>query len=421
MVEHGGLDNMVESYVRLTGLTAVDRVAQFASPSFDACIFEAFGTLSVGAQLIIAPPEARLPGAEKIAFLGRHAITVMFSPPAGLVALPSAELPSVRVMIPAGEALPAEVVDRWGPGRLVLNMYGPTECTVFSTMAACQPGERKPPIGRPIGGVRVYVVDEMMRRCPIGVPGELLIGGAGVGRGYLRREDLTTERFRPDPFTRDGGLVYRTGDLVRFRPDGQLEFLSRLDRQVKLRGFRIELGEIETALLSHPAISQAVATVRHDHPGDQRLVAYLVTSQPVDPHQLRAFLAQTLPRFMIPAAFVAVPAIPVSPNGKIDHQALPPPPPATPTGPARPPTDRLHRDLQAIWSDVLTTTAIGLDDAFFDLGGDSLALTRIQALIRTRLATDIPMIELLQRPTIRSLAEHLRLADTPGTEERCLR
>jgi len=407
LIEHGSLANMIEAHLRLTRLGAADRVSQLASPSFDASLLEALPALSAGATLVIAPPEARLPGAEMAELLRRERVTVLFLLPAPLAALPPAELPDLRLIATGGEALGAELVDRWAPGGALLNFYGPTEATVFATAAWCAAGGGKPPIGCPTHGARVYVVDERMRRCPIGVPGELLVGGPGVGRGYLRREGLTAERFLPDPFAGDGGTVYRTGDLVRFRPDGQLEFLSRLDRQVKLRGVRIEPGEIEAALCRHASVAQAVAMVREDRPGDRRLVAYVVwRGLPAAPDELRRFLAESLPETMIPTAFVTLPAIPLSPSGKLDSKAFPLP--AAPERRVSRASSGIEAAVAGVWREVLGVDEVGVEEPFFEAGGTSLSLARVQALFLNRLGAEVDMTTLLRLPTVAALAGHLR-------------
>jgi amino acid adenylation domain-containing protein len=417
-MEHGNLADQVEAFLRIVPLTSSDRASQFSSPSFDASVAELFPTLCSGAALVIAPPIARLPGAEKLSFLAGERITCAFSSPGGLAAMPSGELPELRLLWAGGDVLGPEVVDRWAaPGRLLLNAYGPTEATVFATFARVAPGDPRPPIGPPTPGARLYVVDAQLRLCAAGIAGELLIGGRGVGRGYLDRAELTARRFLPDPFA-DEGRVYRTGDLVRWRADGQLEYLGRVDRQVKLRGFRIELGEIEAVIASHPDVAQAVALVREDRVGDRRLVAYHVPRdgcEPPDQAELRGLVAGRLPEFMVPAAFVSIEAVPLNPSGKVDRAALPAPAPPPAAAAAAGVSTDLERAVGGIWSDVLGLAGVGVDDRFFELGGDSLLLARVQAQLRARLGQQVEMTTLLQYPTVRALAGHLRaVSETPG-------
>ena len=407
MIEHGGLTSLVESSLRLFELNENDRMSQLASPGFDASILEAFPILAAGGTLVIAEPNSRLPGEQMAEFLAHQRITTMFCVPSTLAMLPTRPLPELRLIALGADRLTTDIVDRWGPGRTLLNLYGPTEATVFATAARCSVSSGKPPIGRPIGGTYVYIVDERLRPVPIGIPGELLIGGRGVGRGYLHHPELTAARFLLDPVVpNSGGRVYRTGDLVRLRNDGQLDFLSRIDRQVKLRGFRIEPSEIEAALLRQPVVAQALVVLREDRPGEQRLVAYVVPRDPgSDLAELRTQLAKELPDFMIPAAFVALHAIPLSSTGKVDLRALPLP--TFSSAPSAPPASALERTVADLWCEVLQLAEIGMEDPFFEVGGDSLSLMRMQALLKGRLHADIDMTTLLGLPTVRALAAHL--------------
>ncbi len=406
LIEHGGLANVVQASLRVLKLTESDRMAQFSSPCFDACILEAFPVLAAGGTLVIAPPAARLPGQEMVRFLSQHSVTAMVCVPSSLAALPDAPLAALRLICCVGDKLGAELVQRWGAGRTLFNMYGPTETTVIITAAQCPMGAGKPPIGRVLDGTQVYVVDERMRPVPLGVPGELLIGGRGVGRGYLHRPELTAERFVSDPVSPERGRVYRTGDLVRFRNDGQLEFLSRIDRQVKLRGFRIELSEIETALLRHPGVAQTVVVLREDLPGEPRLIAYIVPREGGNlASELRTHLVSKLPDFMIPAAFVELPALPLSSTGKVDPRALPAPDfSQQPKTLLASPTEEA---VAQVWREVLRLDEVGPEEPFFEVGGDSLSLARVQALLRRKLQVDVEMIALLRFPTVRALAAHL--------------
>jgi hypothetical protein len=305
-----------------------------------------------------------------------------------------------------------------GPAR-VTNMYGPTETTVWSLTHDLRTGETPVSIGRPIDNARVYVLDGRPELVPIGSEGELYIGGPGVARGYLGRDALTAERFVPNPFGADpGDRVYRTGDRVRFRPDGLLDFLGRMDQQVKVRGHRIELGEIEEALRRVPGVRDAAVIAREDVPGDVRLAAYVTAS--ADAPQLAAgcvaSLREWLPDVMIPSAVVVLDALPLTPNGKIDRQALPAPGASPPrsTRPVAPPEDDLQRQVAAIWADVLRAGSLGIDDNFFDLGGHSLLTMQVASRLGQMLGRPLPFTDLFRFPTIRGLARHLAGGATAG-------
>ncbi len=323
-------------------------------------------------------------------------------------------LGSVRILMLGGEALPRPLVDELHaalPARLV-NMYGPTETTIWSTTAEVGRSDEEVSIGRPIANTRVYVLDRRLQAVPVGVTGELFIGGAGLARGYLRRPALTAEKFLPDPFGRaPGGRLYRTGDLARFGSDGRLACLGRVDQQTKVRGFRIELGEIEAVLGRHPHVREAAVVARTDAGGDPRLVAYVVAKEERAPRggELRDFLGERLPAFMVPGTFVALAALPLTPNGKLDRKALP-----VPTG-ARadlaasyvaPETD-LEQTIAAIWRQVLGVDKVGIHDNFFDLGGHSLLMAQVQSQLKRRLHEDLPLVTMLEYPTVSALARHL--------------
>ncbi len=319
--------------------------------------------------------------------------------------------PGCRV-ISGGEALDRNLADQLGARCASLwNGYGPTETTIYSTLHEVADRSDVVPIGRPVANTRVYVVDSRLRLLPRGFPGELVIGGVGVARGYLHRPDLTRERFVPNPFVEGGERLYRTGDLARFRTDGTLEYLGRTDHQVKIRGVRIELGEIDAALSRHPGVRQAVVVAREGAGDAPRLVAYLVVDRAREPRtdELRAFLAETLPEAMIPASFVLLDAFPLTPNGKVDRKALPPPGEARPelaAGFAKP-VDDVERRLAGIWESVLQVRPIGLHDNFFDLGGDSLLALRLFTRIERLTGRRLPLATLLAAPTVATLAPYL--------------
>ncbi|MCT7662236.1 AMP-binding protein, partial [Mycobacterium deserti] len=267
-----------------------------------------------------------------------------------------------------GEACPAVVVDQWAPGRVMINAYGPTETTIYAAMSTpLQPGSGTPPIGSPVPGAALFVLDQHLHPVPPGVPGELYIAGRGVGIGYWRRPTLTATRFLPCPYGPPGTRMYRTGDLVRWRTDGQLDYLGRTDEQVKIRGYRIELGEIQTALTELDGIDHAVVITRQDHPGDTRLVAYITGT--TDPATARTHLSTKLPPYMVPSAIITLDTIPTTTSGKLDTNALP-----TPTyhhhRTYRPPTTAIEQILADTYANVLGLTHVGTEDSFFELGGD---------------------------------------------------
>jgi acyl-coenzyme A synthetase/AMP-(fatty) acid ligase/aryl carrier-like protein len=343
-----------------------------------------------------------MPGEPLRDLLIRQRITTMLLPPAALAALPAASLPDLKTLIVGGEACSAEMLRPWLSGRSVLNAYGPTEASVCTTMFRCAAEDRRPPIGRPLPNARAYVLDERMEPMPVGVAGELYIGGAGLARGYLLRPGLTAERFVPSPFA-TGERLYRTGDLVRWRVDGELEFLGRLDTQVKLRGFRIELGEIEAALLSQPGVAQAVVVAREDAAG-KRLVAYVVPRQDAAPEisELRRQLQQQLPDYMVPAAFVALDQLPLTPNGKLDRNALPAPDRHREAD-YQPPRNPVETVLAGLFAEVLGLERVGANDNFFELGGDSIQ--SIQVVSRARAAgVAITPRQIFQYQTVATLA-----------------
>src|SRR5205823_10079601 len=320
-------------------------------------------------------------------------------------------LAPLRYLLTGGEVLSVRQVRRalqhLGSCRLI-NAYGPTEATTFSSChpVRAQDANGRIPIGRPISNTQVYVLDPRFEPAPVGVPGELYVGGAGLARGYLGRPGLTAERFVPHPFA-IGERLYRTGDLVCWRPDGALDFLGRLDTQVKIRGFRIEPGEIEAALLAHPGIDQAAVVVREDA-GDRRLVAYLVGEAAAGATELRRHLQRSLPDYMIPAALVALDQLPLTSNGKLDRNALPAPE-AHSRQAYLAPRNAAEQALAGILAGVLGLDRVGIDDNFFELGGDSILATRAAARVQHELGAELPLRTLFEAPTVARLADCLRM------------
>ncbi|MFD8912686.1 non-ribosomal peptide synthase/polyketide synthase [Streptomyces sp. NPDC059575] len=402
VVSHSGVAALVAAQVERLGVGPGGRVLQFASPSFDAAFWDLCGALLTGAALVLAPSEAPLEALTD----HRLGVTHVTLPPSALAALDDAGVTAATVVV-AGEACPPELVERWAPGRRMINAYGPTETTVCATMSdPLSPGAGAPPIGRPIADFRVYVLDERLRVVPPGVTGELYVAGPGLARGYLNRPGLTAGRFVACPFSDDGARVYRTGDLVRRRTNGELEYAGRTDHQVKVRGFRIEPGEVEAALTQHPAVAQAAVLAQGD-----RLVGY-VTARPgavVRPAELTAQLRDRLPDYLVPSAFVVLEALPLTPNGKLDRGALPSPEPVTAATGRAPRTPRTPREqiLCELFAEVLGVPRVGADDNFFDLGGHSLLATRLVARIRSVLGVELALRALFQAPTAANLAQAL--------------
>ncbi|HST60355.1 MAG TPA: amino acid adenylation domain-containing protein [Longimicrobium sp.] len=402
MVPHRGVPNLAYTQARRFGIDGSSRVLQFASFSFDAAVAEVFGALLAGATLVLAPREALLPGPGLLETLRRGRVTVATLPPSVLSILSPDDLPALRTVVSAGEAVDAATVERWSGGRAFVNAYGPTEVTVCATTAHCEADGRAPAIGRPLENVRVYVLDAAGRPAPVGVAGELYVGGVGVARGYLGRPGLTAGRFVPDPFGRQpGGRVYRTGDRVRWRADGVLAFLGRTDAQVKVRGFRIEPGEIEAAL-RRSAVADCVVVAREDVPGDRRLVAYVVGG--VEAGVLREHLRRELPDYMVPGAFVALDRLPLTPNGKVDRKALPAPDFATAEERYVAPRTPMEEVLAGIWAEVLRLERVGVEESFFELGGHSLLATRVVSRVRELFGVELPLRALFEGPTVAELA-----------------
>ena len=404
LLTHRGLSNLAQAQIDAFQVLPDSRVLQFASFSFDASVSEIAMALGAGARLYLAPSAELLPGETLLSYLRNQAISHVTLPPSALAVMPEHELPALETLAVAGEACPAELVARWAQGRRFINAYGPTEVTVCASLAECHADQGIPPIGRPLANSELYVLDRHLQPLPVGVPGELYIGGVGLARGYLKRPELSAERFIRHPFSSDPqARLYKTGDRVRYRPDGQLEYLGRSDHQVKIRGFRIEPGEIEAALGQHSALRQCVVTLREDRPGDKRLVAYLVAEQALSAAELRVFLKTRLPEHMIPAAFVTLECLPLTPNGKIDRQALPTPDRSTLGQDCVAPSTPTEELLAELWADTLNLTKVGIHDNFFELGGDSILSIQI-ASRAVQGGLQLSPRQLFQHQTIAELA-----------------
>ena len=379
------------------------------SLAFDASVWEIWAPLLHGGRVVVVPEEVvRSPEDFRELLVGER-VNMLLQTPSAVGLLSREGLESVALMA-AAEACPGEVVDRWAPGRVMINGYGPTETTVYASISApLAPGSGAPPIGSPVPGAALFVLDGWLRPVPAGVVGELYVAGRGVACGYVRRAGLTASRFVACPFAGAGARMYRTGDLVWWGADGQLRYVGRADEQVKIRGYRIELGEIQAALAGLDGVEQAVVIAREDRPGDKRLVGYITesTADTVDPAAARAALAEGLPTYMIPVAVVVLEAMPLTPNGKLDRRALPAPEYHHTGGGYRAPASAVEEILAGIYARVLGLERVGVDDSFFDLGGDSLLAMRVVAAVNTSLDADLAVRTLFDQPTIAQLAPRI--------------
>jgi amino acid adenylation domain-containing protein len=429
-IQHAGVSNLIAWHQLTYQVTPHDRATLIASPAFDASGWELWPYLSSGASLHVPDEATRLAPDSLLNWLQRHRITLCFLPTPLAEALLEQSMPSqlaLRVLLTGGDAL--HPVPHPLPFTLV-NHYGPTEYSVVTTWAPVISGAAgAPAIGRPIANTELYVLDAARQPVPIGVPGELYIGGVGIARGYLNRPELTAERFiTPPPGLSRSSRLYRTGDLVRYLPDGQLEFLGRLDIQVKLRGFRIELGEIEAVVRRHDSVRDSVVVVHEATPGDKRLVAYVVWHSEgvgsaggdeleADGHRirgLREFLREQVPEYMTPSTFMSLDALPLTANGKVDRRALPIPEALFDTlqtdfvAPQTP----VEQALAAIWTDIMGLEQVGIHDDFFALGGHSILATRAIAQVRERFKVELPLHTLFEEPTIAHIATVIEQAQT---------
>ncbi|MFL5357820.1 amino acid adenylation domain-containing protein, partial [Archangium sp.] len=417
-ISHGSLANLVAWHQRTYALTPRDRGTQLAGTAFDASVWELWPYLATGAGIHLPTEEVRTSPEALVQWLTTEGITVSFLPTPLAEAVLEVNWPersALRALLTGGDRLRRR--PRPGTGFRLVNHYGPTESTVVTTCAevSVQAEAGLPPIGRPIANTEVYVLDASLRPVPVGVAGELCIGGRGLARGYLGQPALTAERFIPHPFsTTPGARLYRTGDVVRYLPDGSLEYVGRQDEQVKVRGFRIELGEIEWALAQFPRVQEAVVLAREDVPGDKRLVAYVAATEPLDTAALRTFLRERLPEYMVPSAFVTLEVLPLTPNGKVDRKALPAPdsaPSQTEHIAPRTPTEEL---LAGIWSRLLGARQVGVTDSFFELGGHSLLATQAVNRIRAAFGVELPLRALFEAPTVAALASRVDFAVRTG-------
>jgi amino acid adenylation domain-containing protein len=406
MVEHKGLCNLALAEIETFGVNPSSRVLQFASFSFDAFIWEVLMAWGGGATLYLGNKDNLMPGLPLVERLRDDAITHITLPPSALAVLPWENLPSLQTIIVAGEACSPELVKKWSQGRNFFNGYGPTEGSVCATIAKYTSFDEKITIGRPITNVQVYILDPHLQPVPIGVAGELHIGGAGLARGYLDRPDLTAEKFIEVNLLGKTERIYKTGDLAKWRNDGNIEFLGRIDHQIKLRGFRIELGEIEAVLLKHPAVKEVIVNL-HKTENNQQLVAY-VTGELIDDlsQKLKQHLKTHLPDYMIPSQIIRLDEFLLTPNGKIDRQALPHPNHESQSL-YEAPRNKIEQQLTEIWSLIVECEKISIHDNFFDLGGHSILAIKLLNEIQKNFNQELSLTSLFQNPTIAQLAQQL--------------
>ena len=385
--------------------------AQCHSYAFDASVEQIWGALLHGGRLVVVPESVAGSPEDFHNLLVTEQVSVLTQTPSAVAVLSPGGLESAALLL-GGESCPVEVVDRWAPGRVMINVYGPTETTVCASRSApLRAASGVPPIGSPVSEAALFVLDGWLRPVPAGVVGELYVAGAGVGCGYWRRAGLTASRFVACPFGQSGARMYRTGDLVRWRPDGQLQYVGRADEQVKIRGYRIELGEVQAALTELDGVQQAAVIAREDHPGDKRLVGYITGT--ADPAQIPAQLAQRLPAYMVPVAIVVVDALPLTVNGKLDTRALPEPEYQR-VDRYRAPGTAVEQMLAGIYAQVLGLERVGVDDSFFDLGGDSISAMRLITAINTALDIHLSVSVLFDAPSVSSLSQQL---STPASSD----
>jgi aspartate racemase len=421
-IQHQSLTNFLLSLRQTPGLSEQDTLLAITTISFDIAALELYLPLIVGAKIVLVSREVAADGLQLLAKLNQAGITVMQATPATWRLLLAAGWKSsnhLKIFI-GGEALPKELANQFfNKSQVVWNLYGPTETTIWSSVfqvgvqEAIQTKGGLESIGHPIANTQIYLLDQYLQPVPIGVSGELHIGGAGLARGYLNRPELTAEKFIQNPFGDDSDdRLYKTGDLARYLPDGNIEYLNRIDNHVKIRGFRIELGEIEAVLVQHPEVHEAVVIIREVQPGDKRLIAYLVPikAQEVMPSTLRQFLKEKLPDYMVPSAFVELEAMPLTPNGKIDRRALPAPDHFRTEAEEKfvAPRDALELQLTKIWEEVLGVHPIGVKDNFFALGGHSLLIIRLLTKIERSIGKNLPVATVFQAPTVEQLTNILR-------------
>ncbi|MBD2293370.1 amino acid adenylation domain-containing protein [Anabaena sphaerica FACHB-251] len=424
-IPHQAVVNFLISMLEKPGLTDQDTILSITTITFDIAVLELFLPLIIGARLVIVSREIATDGSQLLKCLVNSGATVMQATPATWKLLLESGWqgsPNLKILC-GGENLSQQIAQNLVEKcAAVWNMYGPTETTIWSTLYKLDIHKQQVLIGRPIANTQIYVLDDNLQPVPIGVIGELYIGGDGLARGYHNRPDLTDKKFIPNIFsTETKARLYKTGDLVRYLTDGNIEFLGRIDNQVKIRGFRIELGEIEALLSQHPEVKETVVVVREDNPGDKRLVAYIVANGILQTSEIRNFLKDKLPDYMIPSAFVQLDTLPLTPNGKIDRRALPAPDKSNLElkNFFVAPRTAVEEILAGIWKKILHVEQVGIHDNFFELGGHSLLATQVISRIRETFRIELPLRYLFESPTVEKLAQKIIAQEAkPGITER---
>ncbi|MFJ6088498.1 amino acid adenylation domain-containing protein, partial [Streptomyces sp. NPDC092369] len=412
-VAHRGVVNLVQAMAPVLGAGRGVVTLQFASFSFDAAILDVAVVLGSGGTLAVATGEERAEPGALAGMIAAHGVSTASVVPSLLGVLDPEQVSGMNTWVLGAERLTSDLAARWAPTAKVWNTYGPTEATVMVTAgrvdARIAAADEAPAIGRPLSNSRVYVLDSFLRPVPPGVTGEVYVTGAGLARGYVARADLTSERFVACPFA-DGGRMYRSGDLARWDADGELFFVGRADAQVKVRGFRIELGEIEAVLTAHPSVAQAVVVAREDGPGDKQLVAYVVSrAEGLEVPELREYVGEALPEYMVPAAFVSLDALPLTVNGKVDRAALPAPD-LSPGASGRAPVGETEEKLSVLFAEILGLERVGADDGFFELGGDSIMSMQLASRAR-RAGLVITPRQIFEEKTVERLARVVEAAE----------
>uniref|UniRef100_A0A2P1CZA6 AptC n=1 Tax=Nostoc sp. FSN-E TaxID=2027337 RepID=A0A2P1CZA6_9NOSO len=407
MIEHKAIVNLALGWMETFQFQPNSRLLQFGSFSFDLSIGEIATALSAGACLYLANQETLLPSQTLVDFLTEHKITHLFSPPSALATLPKANLSNLQSIGVGGEACPAELVSEWGTERRFYNCYGPTECTVIVSISLCLPNGKKPSIGKPSPNLRIYILDANNQPLPPGIPGELCVAGVGLARGYINRPETTFEKFIEIDLFGKTERVYKTGDLARWINDGNLEYLGRMDEQIKLRGFRIELGEIEALLLQHSSVQEAVV-ILYEIDSNPRLVAYITATEKSAnvADEVRDYLKNRLPNYMIPSQIMVLEKLPLTTNGKLDRRALPAPNTTISSSLEMPvtPTEEL---LASLWQGLLKIQSVGRSDNFFELGGHSLLATQLVARIRDIFRVEVPVRKIFEQSILSELAREI--------------
>ncbi len=421
LIEHDGLRHIISTSSSILGLDSHHRFLHAASISFDAATAHLFRILSCGATVVLAKTDALTRGSETIDLLRRERITMVSVTASILANLPRVDLPDLEILTVGAEACPLELAAYWGKGRRLFNMYGPTETTICATLLEFKPGMNSIPIGKPLPSVQAYVLNRYQRQVPIGVPGELYIGGIGVARGYHNQPELNRNAFIRDPFNpNSGAIMYKTGDLAKWQPDGNLAFLGRRDEQVKVRGYRIELAEIDFVMRQHPDIEDLVVIAREQIAiSSNQLIAYYIVKPDltIQKSEVRSFLMQKLPNYMIPTHLIELDVFPKTPNGKLDRKVLLDLLELNQDFEAeyKSPTDNLERQLVHIWENILQFKPIGIEDNFFVLGGNSLLATQVVSKIQQVFQVEVPLKIFFEKPTIVELGNHILAAKQQGS------